>query len=451
MRLPLALFLIPAFLIASEQCQPCHAPIVAAYQQSPMGRAIGPASEDSGASFYHRPSRTRATVAGRLHRLERGGLTAEHPVQYRIGSGAHAAGFLVQVGDWLFQSPLARYAGGRWDVAPGYENFDRLDFNRRVTQDCLDCHSDGNAANPQPITCRQCHGDPSQHLTKPTRGNINKPHSNESCESCHLTGEARVAGQVFVYDRPRQDLRVVSHVEQFALSNCGKDGQLWCASCHAVHGEKIDVNQKCQSCHTPHDNHPECVSCHMPKRKASDGGHSAFTDHRIQKRPLAAALNAPPRLRPWRGAIDDRALGLAELQVGERDGNEALIQQGYRRLAAGISRWDQDAEVVAALGLVLFWKDQKADARKLLEAAVKLKPTDPTLHEKLGLVQRALGDLESARQSFTTAISLDPSTERPYFLLSECQPTIEQRTAVLQQLLRRFPQSLLAREALTRP
>jgi tetratricopeptide (TPR) repeat protein len=416
-----------------------------------MGRSIGAASEASAASFFHRSSRTRATVEGRLHRLERGGLIAEHRVQYRIGSGAHAAGFLVRVGEWLFQSPLALYSSGRWDVAPGYENFERIDFNRRVTQECLDCHSNGDAANPQPIACRQCHGDPAQHLTKPGRGNINKPHSNESCESCHLMGEARVAGQVFVYDRPRQDLRVVSHVEQFALSNCSKDGQLWCASCHAVHGAKIDVNQKCQSCHTPHDNHAECVSCHMPKRKASDGGHSAFTDHRIQKRPAPPITNSSPKLRAWRGTPDERALGLAELQVGERDGSEALIQQGYRRLAAGIARWDKDAEVVAALGLVLFWKDQKADAGKLLEAAVKLKPSDAMLHEKLGLIQRALGDLESARQNFSAAISLDPSSERAYFLLAECQPTIEQRTAVLQQLLRRFPQSLLAREALTRP
>jgi len=417
-----------------------------------MGQAIGPAHGGAIGGFVHGASGTRVEVVARggkmVQRLERKGIVAEQEVAYRIGSGSHAAGYLVRVGEWLFQSPMALYRDGKWAAAPGYEGMARIDFNRRVTQECLDCHSNGNAVDPQPIGCAQCHGYVKAHLAKPGRGNVLRPVGNEGCETCHLTGEARIGGRVVVYDRPRQDLRVVSHVEQLALSRCEK---LECVSCHAVHGEKIDVNAKCQSCHEPHDGKAECVSCHMPKRAAVDGGHTAFTDHRIQKTALTGVAEGPVRLKVWRGEQDARVLGLAEIEVGERDGSEALIQSGYRRLAAGIAKWEKDAEVLAAMGMVLFLKDQKADGRKLLAAAVALKPGDAGLREKLGLLERATGDLAAAKGSFEKAIELDPAGERAYFLLAECQPSLALRGDVLRRLLRVLPQSLLAREALARP
>ena len=454
---------------AASVCLPCHPKQTEAYYRSPMGNAIGPATVVPKAEFSHAKSKTSFGVEGRVQRIERGGLSAEYPVEYRIGSGSHAEGFLVRVGEWLFQSPVAKYKRlDLWDVAPGYEAMTHPDFNRRVSGECLACHSSGSMEKLEPISCEQCHGPSQAHLLKPGRGNIQNPvrlgveARDAVCERCHLTGEARIgyAGgeSVAVYDRPREDLRVVSHVEQLALSECARQsaGKLWCGSCHQPHGEKIDVDATCRSCHASaaHGDRKECVGCHMPKRDAVDGGHTAFTDHRIQREAAKVPAKIQARLRLWRevgdAALRERNLGLASIQVGERDGVPELINDGYRRLAAVFSRWPRDADVLSGLGMVLFLKDQKKDAVKLLEAAVQARPGDAALHEKLALVRRADANLPGAMASLERSIALDPGRESAYFFLAECQATAAGREQVLKRLLRVFPQSLLAREALLR-
>ncbi|MFO0282772.1 MAG: tetratricopeptide repeat protein [Acidobacteriota bacterium] len=464
------LFLAALPLLAVHPCQSCHPAQVSAFARTPMGNAIAPAQPTAPGSFGHSLSQSRFesfTRDGRLwHRIERGSLSAEYPIDWQIGYGAHAAGYLVRIGEALFQSPAALYRDNHlWAAAPGYERHSRLDFDRRVTTQCLDCHSSGDAANPQPISCDQCHGNPAAHLARPSRANISNPSRlapaarDSVCERCHLTGETRIGPLTIVYDRPRQDLRVVSHVEQLALSECARQssGKLWCGSCHASHGPAINVTATCRSCHSSlSPAHPvssqTCASCHMPRRPASDGGHSAFTDHRIQSRPTPAS-SAPAQLRVWRDAGSpfdrERALGLASIEIGERDGAPELIQNGYRRLAALIARLDRDPEVLSALGMVLFLKDQKADARKLLRTAVSLRPNDPSLREKLALIEKSLGDTSAAVTHLEQAVRLDPFSPRAWFLLADCQPT--QRRAILSRFLRLAPQSLLAREALLSP
>ena len=466
----LCLLLTALPLAANHPCQSCHPAQVSAFARTPMGNAIGPAPPASPGAFTHAPSQSRFDSFTRgsqmWHRLTRGPLSAEFPIALRIGSGAHAAGYLLRHGNTLFQSPAALYRQNQlWAPAPGYEQHPRLDFDRRVTPQCLACHSSGDPANPQPIACHQCHGDPTAHLAQPSRASITNPARlapaarDAVCESCHLTGETRIGPLTIVYDRPRQDLRVVSHVEQLARSECAAQsaGKLWCGSCHAPHGPAIDVNATCHSCHsslpTSHPASPQpCATCHMPRRPASDGGHSAFTDHRIQSRPATSSLG-PSQLRVWRDAGTpferERALGLASIEIGERDGAPELIQDGYRRLAALIARLDRDPDVLAALGMVLFLKDQKADARKLLRTAVSLRPDDPALREKLALLEKSLGDLPAAITHLERAVALDPLSPRAWFLLAECQPA--QRRAVLTRYLRLVPQSLLAREALLTP
>ncbi len=466
-------FIVVPSLWAASVCLPCHPKQTEAYFRSPMGNAIGSAKAMPQSSFTHSKSKTAFSVLGQgeaaVHKIERGGLSGEYAVSYRIGSGNHAEGFLVRMGEWLFQSPVAKYKRlDLWDVAPGYEAMTHPDFNRRVSGECLACHSSGSINNLQPISCEQCHGPSQAHLQKPGRNNIQNPARlgvqarDLVCEQCHLTGEARIryAGgeSVAVYDRPREDLRVVSHVEQLALSECARqsEGKLWCGSCHQPHGEKTDVDATCRSCHgrAEHGDREQCVGCHMPKRDAVDGGHTAFTDHRIQRTPASPSAKTPPRLRLWRevadAALRERNLGLASIQIGERDGVPELINDGYRRLAAVFSRWPRDADVLSGLGMVLFLKDQKKDAVKLLEAAVQQRPGDAALHEKLALVRRADANVPGAIASLERSISLDPGRESAYFFLAECHGTAAGREQVLKRLLKVFPQSLIAREALLR-
>ncbi len=145
-----------------------------------------------------------------------------------------------------------------------------------IREECVLCHS-GNAlhvsdtlneyrspifpASEEAITCERCHGPAEKHLADPRAGNIVNPAKLEPaardsiCEQCHLFGVARVpnpgkqlsdfvpgerAEDVFTtyHDaNPTGAFKVISHVEQLALSACARNsnGHLWCGTCHDPH------------------------------------------------------------------------------------------------------------------------------------------------------------------------------------------------------------------------
>jgi tetratricopeptide (TPR) repeat protein len=464
---------------ADDACRECHPAQTAAFRASPMGRSFAAAPTGASAQFEHALSGTKAAVRGREHTLTRAGLTAQHQAEYQIGSGSHARGFLLRLGSQLFQSPLAEYPRDRrWDLAPGYEAMTHPDFNRAVNAECLLCHTNGaGAAQPAAIGCERCHGPVAEHLRKPSKGTIVNParlaaaERDAVCEQCHLAGEARIAhpgrgfatyqpGQrledhfsVYVFDRPRADLRVISHVEQLARSRCAP--KLACANCHAPHGASIAVNTVCQSCHAEaraagHPAGVDCAGCHMPKRRTSDGAHTAFTDHRIARRLEGNTIREAAQLKAWREpatpALRQRNLGLALIAVGERDRSTAQIQEGYRQLRVIFPKYERDAAVLASLGMVLFLKDQHKDAAQLLSAATREQPRDAATYEKLAAVYRATGDQARAVAALEQAIQLEPTRETAYHLLNEIRP----ESGALQRYLKVNPQSLLAREAVRR-
>ena len=108
------------------------------------------------------------------------------------------------------------------------------------------------------------------------------------------------------------------------------NGQLWCGTCHDPHNKPLEPVQfyrsKCLSCHTRNfsASHPakdsNCIGCHMPRRDAKDGGHTAFTDHRIQRRPEPQPdLPADTDIAAWREPAPDlqkRNLGIAYINAG---------------------------------------------------------------------------------------------------------------------------------------
>jgi hypothetical protein len=74
--------------------------------------------------------------------LDSGGYSDRFRVGYVIGSGTHASGYLMDIGDHMFQSPIAYYRSRRaYGLAPGFEVNPNLDFTRPVTPGCLFCHA----------------------------------------------------------------------------------------------------------------------------------------------------------------------------------------------------------------------------------------------------------------------------------------------------------------------
>ena len=147
----------------------------------------------------------------------------------RIGNAGKS--YIVRIADALFQSPISWYTERKqWDLSPGFQNDERLDFNRPITPDCLFCHAGAfrhRAATmnryldppfqPASIGCDRCHGEPAAHLANPTKATIVNPsrlareERDAVCEQCHLSGEARIpnAGHSFADYRPGMKLEKI--------------------------------------------------------------------------------------------------------------------------------------------------------------------------------------------------------------------------------------------------
>jgi tetratricopeptide (TPR) repeat protein len=139
---------------------------------------------------------------------------------------------------------------------------------------------------------------------------------------------------------------------------------------------------------------------------------------------------------------------LAYIATGERDGSDEQLNRGYRLLAPLFPQYPKDPEVLSALGMVLFLKDQFGDAAKLLEEAARVRPNYAPGYERLGVVWRAAGDKGKARAALERAIELDEAREAPYHLLADLSDSPDERRRILERYLRIMPGSIIAREAL---
>jgi len=442
-----------------------------------MAHSLTEATAQPEGSFEHTPSQTRFSIRSNssvvVQRFERDGESGEQRVAYVIGSGAHAFGYLVRVGDHLFQSPLSYYTNRRlWDVAPGYEEDRHPDFSRPVTLECLLCHS----GKPQPvpntlnryqtpaflaegISCDRCHGPGEAHVKQPMPGSILNPAKlrgaarDSICEQCHLAGEVRIRnpgksigdfrpGQslednytVYVAAQPGgKALKVVSHAEQLALSVCARNsgGRLWCGSCHNPHERPAEpaayFRERCLNCHgaTLAKSHAalgrDCIACHMPRLAARDGGHTVFTDHRIARRPeprtepaqaedLAAWREPEPRLR-------QRNLALALVAVGLQNKTSEEVIRGYRALNQVEKVYPDDLDVLTSLGSVLLRGKQPGEALRRFERVLVLRPAYAPYEVNAASALMAAGRKAEALRHLERALQLDPLLQQAVELLS---------------------------------
>jgi hypothetical protein len=470
---------------ADPRCAICHAGIAASFQQTGMGRSItAPAAETqasrewthslSGRKFLVRPD-------GR-HAVELKGLRSTYRMEFAIGSGHQGKSYAWRLGDSLFQSPIAWYREQRrWDLAPGYEQDRWPDFYRPVTAECLFCHA-GRARPvagtqnryldppfaPAAISCDRCHGDAGAHLEKPERGTILNParlpppQRDSICESCHLSGEARIPnpGKDFSDFRPgmrleevfsvyvgsraaKQDLKVVSHSEQLAASRCATESQnrMWCGSCHDPHREPASseraayYREKCMACHektaTAHRQQKgdDCTGCHMPRKKAYDGGHTAFTDHWIRRAPAGDRAADGVELRAWRepaGPLRKRNLALAYIASSEKERAKeelalARLQKGVLLLNEVLGSGVRDGAVAQAAGLQFLKQGKAAEAVRWFRIAAAEQPGESVRRLNLAAALLAVGERDAARAEAIEAIRLEPLLEEPYALLAEIE------------------------------
>ena len=496
--------------LAQQNCLPCHTKQVEAFAKSGMGNAMRLPEKDAAGKVEHELSATKLSVIqqpdGMHHRVERNGLTEDQRIRWAIGSGKVGHSYVIQVGEYLFESPVSYYAQrGQWDVSPGYQLQSNPDFDRPITTECLFCHAgDLRTAGTPPnrfadppfaslgISCERCHGPAGEHQRAPSRRNIVNPAKlperarDSVCEQCHLGGEARILNPgrkwhdftpgheletvftVYVNRTPANaTLKVVSQVEQLAQSRCAREsgGKLWCATCHDPHDpKKLTVARQrevCLSCHNKplgasHPKAEDCASCHMPRTPTPEIAHTAYTDHRIRLRPEEPSSNTAAGdldLVAWRepaSAIRLRNLGLAYLGAAGKQRSLAASREGVRLLTQLEEPPADDPPVLEGLGL-LFLKQSPADAVQFFRQAL-LKQADNARHAlNLGIALEASGDGHAAVEMWNRAIAIDPSFDTAYLQLAEYYQKTGQadlRRETLQRYLKFMPQSLIFRDAL---
>ena len=460
-----------------RRCADCHPKEALGYGQSAMAHSLSTPAPQPDGSFEHTFSKTRffiqSSASGVVQRFERGGESGEQKVAFVIGSGVHAYGYLAQTGDHLFQSPVSYYSNRhQWDVAPGYEETRNPDFSRPVTLECLLCHS----GKPQPIpdtlnryqtpvfleesiSCDRCHGPGEAHEKNPTPGSIVNPAKLQEaardsiCEQCHLAGEVRIpnpgksmadfepgqrledAYTIYVAARPPGGtLTVISHAEQLAASSCARNsrGKLWCGTCHNPHETPAHpaayFRERCLNCHgaTLEKSHAvpgrDCVACHMPRLPARDGGHTVFTDHRINRRTQPRSDTArQEELTAWREPeprLHERNLAIALVTVGMQNESSQEVVRGYRMLNQVEKSYPEDPAVLTSLGIVLLRAKQPAEALRRFEKVLLLRPAYAPYEVNAASALVAAGRKAEAVRHLERALELDPLVEQAVELLS---------------------------------
>jgi hypothetical protein len=451
----------------ASECADCHAEEVKGFAHSKMAQSMRlPVREPEGS--VHTPEATlkmTSNADGTWQTLESHGHSETYRVNYVIGSGAHASGYIISLSDHLFQSPVAFYRKkAAYGLAPGYETESDPDFTRPVKPGCLFCHTGSfapvsgtiNQYAAQPfahlaISCSRCHGPGSSHIADPTSANIVDParldpaSRNSVCEQCHLKGVARVLNPgkdftdfvvgeplektftIYRYSMPSGEqppFKVISHSEQLALSRCKRatgDG-MWCGTCHDPHNEPTAIvpyyRSKCLTCHARTHfaaGHPsrtsDCVGCHMPKKEANDGGHTVFTDHRIQRTPEQKTASEPTGIEPWRdppSELTKRNLGIALIQAGAETRSWPQIVSGYRTLTGIQHQLPADCEMFNSIGSALSMGHQLTESAIAFDMAAQCDPKSSSIEANLGSAYAASGRNDAAEQHLERALDIDP-------------------------------------------
>ena len=331
---------------------------------------------------------------------------------------------------------------------------------------------------PEGIDCQRCHGPGQAHLRvvqnagvtpqEARRSIINPAHLSlerqmEVCMQCHLEstafplpfslrrydrdafsyrpGEA-LSDYVLHFDRPAGPDGGTFEINHAAYrlrqSACFRSSRtMTCTTCHdphhALQGEEAlqHYGKVCASCHQAaldglvsagrHSASPDCLGCHMPKRRTDDVVHVTMTDHYIQRRKPDRDLLAP-RAEPREESMAQQGEVLPYDPPGGNELYLAVAQvKQLANLLAGIPR---------------------------LEAAIeKYKPREAAFYFELAEAYRANGRPQEAAAAYREALQRRPDyvpAQRSLAMVLEKFGQLDDALRVTEELLKRKPGDAVA-------
>ncbi len=150
----------------------------------------------------------------------------------------------------------------------------------------------------------------------------------------------------------------------------------------------------------------------MPRRDAQDGGHTAFTDHRIQRRPVVQSDSPPPGdIAAWREPSPDlrtRNLGIAYVSAGLQRRSTHFLVQGYQLLTQVQQQFSSDPEIFTSMGTALLIGKQPSEAEFAFERALELKPNSAVAETNVAAAHQQAGDINGTIAHLERAVAIDP-------------------------------------------
>lgn len=415
-----------------------------------------------------------------------------------FGAGAADEVYHYWRDDRLFQLPIAwLHPLSRWGNSPGFQD-GVARFTRETSPRCLECHNTwfehvAGTSNRYDrngyilgVTCERCHGPGRDHvafheahpemaeahaIVHPAR--LSRDRQLDACAQCH-SNAIKYRAPAFSF-RPGESLdsyfrtdvgnlpeeaHTANQVQALRRSRCFQESKtLTCTTCHDPHRRKGPANsdlvqRSCLGCHQSDDcaERPrlpaavcgDCLSCHMPKRRAINVFFNDASDdfvpliwrreHRIAVHPTARqeVLLAWHRRQTDADSQDETARltkALVEYWLGEAE----KYRREYRFLAAiGAYREaysldpaprirDMLEETKAILvklkadmesALRLIGEQQYMDATDTLQKVLSVKPDLAIAHGKLGLLFAQAGKSELAVTHLQAVAKFDP--DDPY-------------------------------------
>jgi len=277
--------------------------------------------KERGVSFHY-----RMTPEGLVVRIPEKFGERPFPLEWALGSGEHAIGFLTLISDaagqaFGIESRVSVFGSDHHlGLAPSHAGLKVTqpveEFGRPVSGQtllgCLNCHvttaeivEGGGLRNLRTnVGCEKCHGPGGMHVEgiragkadvaiRLGTGTISAAAQLEFCGKCHRHPDRPLATIIDAVNPSMARFQPIglSHSACYRKSS----GKLMCTTCHDPHEhaprERDSFDGKCVDCHSsrrddsrrcPISSERSCVECHMPEVEVRPG--TRFHDHWIRVR-----------------------------------------------------------------------------------------------------------------------------------------------------------------------